>query len=118
MTDGTVLVVGGSGAAGFLAVSQIYDPVTNSWSQTASMSTARAQHTATLFPNGMLLVAEGQNGGLPLASSEIYDPSAHSRSSAASMSTVRASHAACSTSLRNRARNGRPLGKHEPYVYE
>jgi N-acetylneuraminic acid mutarotase len=46
-----------------------------SWTQTGSLHTARASHTATLLSNGSVLAAggTGDNGGA-LASSELYDP--------------------------------------------
>ena len=40
---------------------------------TASLSAARYEHTATLLPKGQLLVAVGRNGGGDLASAEVYE---------------------------------------------
>jgi hypothetical protein len=72
--DGRVLVAGGEGdastSAGFaLASAELYDPVSGTWSATASMAAARREHTATLLPDGRVLVAGGTDG-----SAEIYDP--------------------------------------------
>ncbi len=73
LPDGRVLVAGGEGdastSAGFaLASAELYDPVSGTWSATASMAAAHREHTATLLPDGRVLVA----GGAP--SAELYDP--------------------------------------------
>ena len=83
LPDGRVLVAGGCcvlqpGLPTALASAQIYNPVSNTWAATASMSTGRDNATATLLGNGTVLVAGGQyivnesNGGV--TSAEIYDP--------------------------------------------
>ena len=50
-------------------------PASGTWSATASMSTARIYHTATLLPLGRVLVAGGDSSGTILNSSELYTPS-------------------------------------------
>ena len=83
---GKVLITGGVGAdstgrAQTIASAGLYDPATGGWSTTASMTTARALHTATLLPNGKVLVVAGAGPGgaeprnaNQLASAELYDP--------------------------------------------
>ena len=87
LPNGTVLVAGGCCTTAFgpdaLATAQIYNPATNSWTATASMSTSRAYATATLLGNGTVLVVGGENivpgmgsgmGTSGLTSAEIYNP--------------------------------------------
>ena len=86
LPNGTVLVAGGCCSAGpgydpSFATAQIYNPATNSWTATASMSTGRAYATATLLGNGTVLVVGGaaDDGGIDYYpagqfSAEIYNP--------------------------------------------
>jgi hypothetical protein len=46
----------------------------NSFLSTDSLSTTRANHTATLLPNGKVLVAGGSNNFETTESAELYDP--------------------------------------------
>jgi hypothetical protein len=55
------------------------------------MSTARAQHTATLLANGKVLVTGGGNF---LSSAELYDPASNTWSAAGPLSTGRTDHTA------------------------
>jgi hypothetical protein len=89
-----------------LATTQILIPSVTStigaWSHTGSMGSARAEHTATLLPNGKVLVAGGVadgNEAVALASAELYDPSTGSWTATGSMVTPRARHTA--TLLKN-----------------
>jgi len=81
--NGAVLVTGGSSlgyTSGFLSSTELYNPLTNTWSAAAPMSTPRDHHKATLLNNGKVLVAGGWNGAssggffTPLASAELFDP--------------------------------------------
>jgi hypothetical protein len=49
--------------------------VTETWAATASLTTARFLHAATLLPSGLVLATGGQRGD-PLASAELYDEGA------------------------------------------
>ncbi|WP_244224459.1 Kelch repeat-containing protein [Corallococcus sicarius] len=61
------------------------------WATTASLSSARNEHTATLLPNGKVLVAGAYTGSTTLASTLVYDPNAGTWSSAGNLTSARSS---------------------------
>src|SRR5437870_2833733 len=77
--NGKVLIAGGRTATpdpdSYLSNADVYDPVSNTWFVTASMSTMRCHHWATLLNNGKVLVAGGNTPGGESSSAELYDPS-------------------------------------------
>jgi uncharacterized repeat protein (TIGR01451 family) len=103
LPNGKVLVSGGytyvQGSPGFtpLQSAELYDPVFNSWSSAAPMSSPRFGHTATLLPNGNVLVIGGNDGLHHLATAEIYDSAQGTWSTIASMSEARGNHTATLT---------------------
>jgi uncharacterized repeat protein (TIGR03803 family) len=73
LTNGTVLVCGGSDASQSIYYetnAAIYNPITQTWTNTTPMNEARAGHTATLLQNGQVLVEGGSGDN----TAEIYDP--------------------------------------------
>jgi hypothetical protein len=56
--------------------SELYDPATSTWSNTANLNIARGFHTASRLPNGKVLAAGGYVyvGDYSLYSAEVYDP--------------------------------------------
>src|SRR4030095_6785650 len=75
LSDGRVLITGGHDADGnIVAVSEIFDPETQSSTASASLNTARFDHTATRLADGRVLVAGGTGANSPLSSAEIFDP--------------------------------------------
>jgi hypothetical protein len=76
LPDGKVLVIGGflfsGGDTIALASAELYDPSSGTWSASGPLATARAEHTATLLPNGKVLVAAGVNA-IGFTSAELYD---------------------------------------------
>jgi pimeloyl-ACP methyl ester carboxylesterase len=79
---GKVLVAGGAPFnSPQLASADLYDPAANGgtgdWTATGSLTTARANQTATLLPSGKVLVAGGGTSSDTLASAELYDPAAN-----------------------------------------
>ena len=99
--NGKVLVTGGIDEPPglnrtYLNSAEIYDPVTNTWTGVAPMSTYRYGHTATLLLDGRVLVSGGYDGNSNsyIDSAEIYDPGTNSWMSVAPMSTYRIFHTA------------------------
>ena len=81
LPDGRVLAAGGEDPKGsdyFLYSStEIFDPETNTWSAGPELSQPRANHSATLMPDGRVLLAGGisQDGErYPIASTEFITP--------------------------------------------
>jgi hypothetical protein len=80
LANGRVLVVGGSSdeAGGFapLRTAEVYDPVTDAWSDAGFLSVPRTRHGAALLSDGRVLVVGGFGvDDAPLRSVEIFDPS-------------------------------------------
>jgi hypothetical protein len=108
LRDGRVLVAGGfpedTGAgAEFLRSTEVFDPTTESWTATGDMVEPRAEHTATLLPDGKVLLAGGYYGfqptgfGLPdgtIAIAELYNPATETCVATGPMATARADHVA------------------------
>jgi hypothetical protein len=111
LPDGKVLIVGGSkcdvNGCSFdlfrqsfpfdrlLSSAELYDPATETFSATGSMSIARAFHSATLLNNGTVLVIGGLNpGGGSVATAEIYDPATGSFTRVGDMAEGRIQHTA------------------------
>jgi hypothetical protein len=99
---GKVLVVGGwvfAGASVDNSASlsaELYDPVANSWSPAGNLSTARANHSATLLSNGNVLVVGGADlqTQTPMSSCEIYDATSNSWATVSSLAAPRSNHRA------------------------
>ena len=91
-----MLVAGGEGSdGGVLASSELYDPATDTWSATGSMTTARVDHTATRLKRGNVLVAGGLDASFFLtASAETYHPATGVWRTVGSMNTARQLHTA------------------------
>lgn len=71
-----ILVAGGtSNGTTALKTTELYDLVSNTWSATGEMKTARRGHTATVLNNGKILVVGGNDGTNSLSTAETYDPS-------------------------------------------
>jgi hypothetical protein len=97
LQDGSVLLVGGCAADGcsaYGATSERFDPRSNRFSPSGSMSIGRSSHSAVLLADGRVFVSGGWTRGVVTGTSEIYDPKSGKFSSAAAMTTPRAGHTA------------------------
>jgi hypothetical protein len=82
LSDGKILVVGGCANTesnrmvcdNYLKSAEIYDPVEGTFEDTGELNEARAEHSASLLPDGRVLIAGGTDGNAVLATAEIYDP--------------------------------------------
>ncbi|MEM7352669.1 MAG: kelch repeat-containing protein, partial [Acidobacteriota bacterium] len=93
LLDGRVLVVGGSNEQGLLATAFLFDPATEEWTSTGSLSAPREKHSATLLASGRVLVAGGQQGGAS-GRVEVYDPRSGSWQLVGSLGEPRYDHSA------------------------
>jgi hypothetical protein len=100
LNDGKVLIAGGQNWTGELASAELYDPVANTFSPAAALTSPRRNHTATRLPSGKVLIAGGAlaTNAPPyaafLASTELYDPVANTFSPAGAMNSPRVYHTA------------------------
>jgi hypothetical protein len=104
LADGRVLITGGRNAAGpfpgaaVLAEAELYDPATDSFSPTGSMSVPRRSHRDILLDDGRVLVTGGTSSlagdlsSVSLCTAEIYDPVSGTFSEAIPMDDCRQSH--------------------------
>jgi len=96
LSDGKVLVAGGSDDSNLLAAAELYDPSSGSWHTVGRLAVPRSGHTATLLPDGTVLVAGDYDdrSGLVLDFTETFDPSSGMWTAAGKMVTARTAHTA------------------------
>lgn len=100
LPNGKVLVAGGATYDFFFIATksvELYDPATGTWTPTGNLTMPRANHTATLLPNGKVLVVGGvdwDEGGPIYDSAELYDPATGIWSVTGSLTTARSDHTA------------------------
>jgi hypothetical protein len=93
LTDGTVLVTGGSSSDP--ASAEVFDPVTRTSIAVGRMSTSRSCQTATLLDNGSVLIVGGfDKYGTTLGTAEIFTPANGSFSPTGSLISQRGCHGA------------------------
>ena len=94
LPNGKTLVAGGFDGTNYLSSAELYDPATETWSSTGSLTTVSAQHTSTLLPSGQILVAGGFFNSHALTSAELYEPAAGGWSGTGNMTMMRVRHTA------------------------
>src|SRR5690606_6210279 len=90
LPDTRVLVTGGFG----LASTEIYDPMTDSWTPGPPMNSARGGHTLTTLPSGWIVAIGGAGAGDVKASAEAYDPATDTWLPLPSLNQARMDHTA------------------------
>jgi N-acetylneuraminic acid mutarotase len=101
LTNGKVLVTGGSNGFSALNDTELYDPSTDSWTIIGNLNDARESHTASILTNGKVLVTGGAlstdgniYSGTTLESTELYDPSTNSWTTTGNLNNARTDHTA------------------------
>ncbi|WP_224250131.1 kelch repeat-containing protein [Hyalangium gracile] len=96
LPDGKALVAAGSAQkrSFFLDTAELYDPSSNTWSETGRLVEARFSPTATVLPDGKVLVTGGESRALITQTAELYDPATGTWSYTGSMLERRENHTA------------------------
>src|SRR5438309_2501924 len=82
LSNGKVLVAGGTNGTTTLGSAELYDLATGIWNATGSLNTPRTDHAAVMLGNGKVLAIAGTDtNGNALTSAELYDPVSGSWSS-------------------------------------
>lgn len=108
LNDGRVLIVGGQvrsrGRNQIFATAEIFDPITESFSSTGSMSHPRHKHAAALLPSGNVLIVGGSNEqdfNGRFATAEVYDVAKGAFFPIGNMASVRYKNAEAVVTLPN-----------------
>ena len=101
LPNGQVLVVGGYYGGDFygdgstpLTSAELFNPASETWTNTSALTTGRDMHTATLLPNGQVLVAGGYGLYGSMASTELYAPASRTWTMGGALATARYGHTA------------------------
>jgi hypothetical protein len=82
-----VLIAGGSYD---VALAEVYEPASGTFTTSGPMAAGKYDHTATLLPSGLVLVAGGHDlNPIPFSNAELYDPASRTFSSAGAMTEKR-----------------------------
>ncbi|WNG57920.1 hypothetical protein F0U59_26580 [Archangium gephyra] len=90
-----MMVTGGSLDGAASARSELFNPLTGTWTSTGNMLAPRRRHTLSTLDNGWVLAAGGYDASTGIhASAELYDPSVGQWCATARMSQNRYGHTA------------------------
>jgi len=97
LSDGKVVI-----AAGFTGgvISEVFDPVTNTWTRVGNVAQARFNFFFTGLPNGRALIAGGQVPPSLTRTSEVYDPTTGTWRSGGTMPSTHGSSSSLSNSYK------------------
>src|SRR3954466_16275347 len=73
LLNGKLLVSGGIPLAS-AAASEVFDPQTQTWTDSGNLIAPRQFHTTTLLADGRVIVVGGQNANQLFSSTELYAP--------------------------------------------
>jgi hypothetical protein len=91
LPNGKVMIYGGNNDTTTMRSTELFDPVTRTWSTVDGAFYERSSHRATLLRNGRVLVTGGNANAL---SEELFDPAANTWFATMRMLTPRYSHTA------------------------
>jgi IPT/TIG domain/Bacterial Ig-like domain (group 2)/Galactose oxidase, central domain len=78
LTNALVLFAGGYDSCSSTCISdgttELFDPVTSTFTTSQPLSTGRSGHSATLLTDGSVLLVGGINNGVTLSSTDLYQP--------------------------------------------
>jgi len=98
LSNGKVLLAGGylGSLFSYSNTAELYDPAAGTFTlTTATMTSARSDHTATLLPDGKVLLTGGYTGSVFSNTAELYDPATGTfTATGANMNSARAQHTA------------------------
>jgi hypothetical protein len=97
LPSGQVLIAGGDdfgGGAGDTTAAELYNPRTNSFTFTGSLTYATEQATATLLKSGQVLVVGGANDGFGTGLADLYNPATGTFTATGTMPDARVDHTA------------------------
>jgi len=73
LTDGSVLIAGGTGLSGYAATAEIYNATAGTFANTGTLNNPRYGHSATLLNDGTVLIAGGGTYAGNIAVAELYN---------------------------------------------